>query len=177
MTKIKKIIAVLLCVLTLFSIMSTSVYAATSGGNNTKTISVSTKSNWFKPGSESITLKQYKTKYYAGHNAKCYGGTCECSLNRRENGYYGYYKITIYNSTDKKTTYKYWDGGQTCKIKLGRNKTYKITVAYINNETIANCQANWNKGNGFLRQGGITKVHRAACSWYVSSTNKVSSYS
>ncbi len=128
---------------------------------------------------QKIPLTNHISTYNVGTVGKCFGGSnCSCYLVEKCNGYYGYYKITIYNSTDKKTTYKYWDGGETCKIELGRNKTYKITVAYNNTETIKNCQANWDKNiSAYYKNQGFTKVHKATCSWYVSSTNKVSSYS
>ncbi len=58
-----KIIAMLLAVMTCASFMILPASAATSGGDNTRTITVQTQADWSRPGTESITLKQNKCKY------------------------------------------------------------------------------------------------------------------
>lgn len=117
-----KIAALLLCIVTLFGTSAVSVSAATWGTTGSATIYVTTVSNYWYPGSSSITLKQDKqTLTYK----KLWGkGT------KSKTGYYGCYNVTVYNVTKKKTTNVYWGGGQTKKISLDRNCTYRITVTY-----------------------------------------------
>ncbi len=182
MTKSRKSIAFILAffmiVTTVVTTMSPCVLAATSGSTRAATINVTTKSNWWKSGSESITLTQKSQTYHVtvGTSTVCSGKMCGLECQKRS-GYFGYYSIKIYNATDKKTTYKTWDGGKTCKINLGRNKKYQITVTYNANETKKNMNYHWQANNKILYKGGMKSLSRIATpSWYVSSTNKVSSY-
>ncbi|MCD8197446.1 MAG: hypothetical protein LUE24_09850 [Lachnospiraceae bacterium] len=136
------------------------VFAATTGGTDTKTITVKTQSNWYKPGSESITLRQNKqTITYKNVSGKA----------KEITGYYGYYTITVYNKTDNKTSTVYWKGGKTYKISLGRDKTYSIKVAYNASQTNL-------KALAAMPKTGWRNMSYTSASWYVSSTCKVSSY-
>lgn len=63
MTKTKRVISLVICLtMAITALFSTSltVSAATSGGSNSATITVKSKSNYWYPGSSSITLKQEK---------------------------------------------------------------------------------------------------------------------
>lgn len=57
---LKKVVILLLCIMTLLSSSTADVFASTSGGRGTQTMVIQTKSNYWYPGSSSITLKQSK---------------------------------------------------------------------------------------------------------------------
>ena len=155
-----KFVAVFLCALTLFSTFAFSVSAATSGGKGSTTITVKTKANYLYPGASSITLKQNKQTFTYKH---LFNNTTKTT-----SGYYGHYDIKAYNETKGKTEETInWDGGQTKKISLKPNCTYKITVSYNANET-----------DIFKPKNGMYSwIKTSSPSWQVSSTWKVSSYS
>lgn len=150
----KKIIALFLLVITLFSCLVLPASAATtSSGTSTRTITVVTKGNWSYPGSESITLKQTKGTFtYTKWNEK----TATKSI-------YGTWKITV-AATDGTHTYsKTWNNG-SIKLTLKANKTYKITIAY-------------NSYVDTINQVSYSNFcWKTRPSWKVSSTWKVSSY-
>ena len=153
-----RIAAVFLCVLTLFSFSAVNASAATYGGSSASTVNVTTKANYWYPGASSVTLKQDKQtltyKQLMGNKTKT------------KKGYYGCYNITVYNVTKNKTTSVYWGGGQTKKISLDPNCTYRITVRYNSTNTALFTSAplgyNWKSSS--------------SPGWRVSSTWKVSSY-
>lgn len=152
----KKLSFIVTMIFMLTALFSINTYAATSGGANTKTIHVETKANWLKPGSESITLKQNKAKYtYKTYRLGKGWVTKSGSI-------YPTYKITIKNNTKGKSKSVTWKDGSE-KLNLDRNCTYTITVAYDNNST-------WLRSNCNL--GSYT----TSPYWYVSKTNKVSTY-
>lgn len=153
-----KILAIFFCILTLFSVSAMNASAATSGGAYSTTINVSTKSNYWYPGSSSVTLKQDKqTLTYK----KLMG-----SKTKTKKGYYGCYNIKVYNVTKNKTSNVYWGGGQTKKISLDPNCTYRITVTYNSTNTALFTSAPW----GYSWRSSSNPY------WRVSSTWKISSY-
>lgn len=148
-----KLVAIALVVLTIFTLFSTTVFAATSSsGKSTRTITVSTKANWWYPGSESITLSQTKgvrseKNPFTGKvkNRNCYG---EWDV--------------VAKATDGSHTVKATLNGGSKKINLKPNKTYKITVTW--DSTIDLIES--------VDKGSFTKLP----TWKVKSTHKVSSY-
>lgn len=85
---------------------------------------------------------------------------------KTKKGYYGCYNITVYNVTKNKTTSIYWGGGQTKKISLDPNCTYRITVRYNSTNTALFTSAPL----------GYSWKSSSSPGWRVSSTWKVSSY-
>ena len=156
-----KIIAVMMILVSFVSMFSISSSAATSGGERSATITVTTKANYWYPGASSITLQQSKqTATY---------GQFSTSKTKTTTGYFGYYNITVYNITKNTTKSDNWDGGKTKKIKLDPNCTYKITVSYNSTATVTyNVKSpDWR----YCNYRGITSP-----SWKVCSTHKVTSY-
>lgn len=129
--------------------------ATCSSGTSTRTITVVTKANWLKPGSESITISQTKgvrtKKTYNVFNGK---------TTTKTKNYYGTWKI-VAKSTDGKHTVKKTLSGSSCKVNLKPNKTYKITVTW---DGTANTIDSVSKGN-----------FTTYPTWKVKSTYKVSS--
>lgn len=155
---LSKLTAIILSVLTVFSFSTLSASAATSGGTRAATITVNTKANYLYPGASSITLKQSKqTLTY-----KKLGG----SKTKTKVGYYGQYDIKVYNVTKNKTNNMTWSGGQTKKISLDPNCTYRITVSY---NSTATCMFTSNP-IGYSWKSSSTP------SWWVGSTWKLASY-
>ena len=155
---LKKVVILLLCIMTLLSSSTADVFASTSGGRGTQTMVIQTKSNYWYPGSSSITLKQSKqTLTYQ----KLWG-----NKKKTQRGYYGYYNITVSNITKRKTNNLTWSGGQTKKIKLDGNCIYWITVSY-----------NYAAARSFKRPPlGYYLKDMSAPSWWLSSISKVSGY-
>ncbi len=158
----KRIFSVFFClvmIVTAFSNLTITSYAATSGGSRSTTISVSTKANYWYPGTSSITLKQEKQTL-----------TYKALLSNKtktKSGYYGCYNISVYNVTKNKKSSVYWGGGKTKKISLDPNCTYRITVNYNSTSTAI-----------FTKQPiGYSWKKSSSPSWNVSSTWKISSYS
>lgn len=145
-------------VLSVFTSFAISTSAATTGGKKAATITVTSKANYWYPGASSITLEQEKQtmtfKSLLGNKTKT------------KSGYYGNYKITVSNTTNKKTTSISWNGGKTKKITLDPDCTYKITVSYDSTWTDISV-------NGPF---GYKWKSTSAPKWKVSSTWKVSSY-
>ena len=141
--------------MTCASFMILPASAATSGSSNTRTISVQTYSDWSRPGSESITLKQNKCTY-------TYKVLKGWNWVEKTGSMYPYYKITITNNTNGKTTTKTWHSA-SIKLSLNRNSSYTITVAYDSTNTwlSSNCKSgNW----------------KNSPSWWVSATHKTSAW-
>ena len=160
MTKTKRIftsvIAFALIFCTLFS-MSIPAFAATcSSGTQTRTITVTTKANYWIPGSESITIGQSK-------------GTCVKETynfftgrtTRKSSTQYGEWDITV-RATDGSHTFSKTLTGSSIKLNLKPNKTYKITLTW-------DSQAVMIKTVG---KGNFTSYP----TWRVKSTWKVSNY-
>lgn len=151
----KKIIALFLAIISIFSITIVAASAATSSsGKSTRTITVSTKANWLKPGSESITLGQKKgvctgTKY-----------TVKLKAKKVTSNQYGIWDV-VAKSTDGTHTVRGTLKGSSLKVNLKPNKTYKITVSWSSQNTFTE-----------LDKGTFTTLP----SWWVKSTNKVTSY-
>lgn len=155
---LKKVVILFLCIMTLLSNSTTDVFAVTNGNERAGTIVVQTKSNYWYPGSSSITLKQSKqtlTYQKLWSNKK-----------KTQRGYYGQYNITISNITKKTTNNLVWSGGRTKKIKLDGNCIYWITVSY--NET----------ATGAFKKipSGYSLKNISTPSWWLSSVSKVSGY-
>lgn len=160
MTKIKKIlstaIACMMVISTIFSTPLTVSAATCSSGKSTRTIVVTTKANWWIPGSESITLSQTKgvrtentynifTRRTKTKNTKAYG-TWNVSI-RATDGSHNF---------NKKLT------GGSLKLNLKPNKTYQITVSW--DGTADKIDA--------LSKGSFSTYP----TWKVKSTYKVSNY-
>lgn len=146
--KFKRIVAVLLVLVTVFAIFAIPVSAAKSGSNKTANIYVTTKANWLKPGKESITLTPK-----AGVDA----GGCKftnCS-----------WSVKVYKYGTGTTKYYTLKGSSSLKINLDRNANYQITVTPTASYR-AICEIEATSGK-----------LRSYPSWYVSSTCKVSSVS
>lgn len=156
----KKILAMFLVIITIFSCMVLPASAATtSSGTSTRTITVVTKGNWLYPGSESITLSQSKGTFtysktnWLGQETGKTGSKSE----------YGTWNISV-AATDGSHSYsKTWKNG-SIKLSLKPNKTYTITISYDGMQDVF-------RGIDY-RNFRWTKYP----SWRVSSTWKVSSY-
>ena len=161
--KLKKLLAVMLAVLAMCSTMTQTASAHTSGGENSRTIIVETKANYFYPGSSSITLKQ--TKPVETYKKLTNSGKTKTKT------VYGVYEIT-YTAIGGKYAGKDSGSvkmtGQTCKLNLKPNTTYKITVTY---DSIAT----WKKVTNACPLG-YTWSKSSGHSWKVSSTWKLASY-
>lgn len=117
-----RMLATVFMVLTLLSGTAMGSSAATWGGSGSSTVNVTTKANYGYPGASSITLKQSKQTVTF---KKLWG-----SKEKKKSGYFGRYTITVCNVTKGTSKNVYWSGGQTKKISLDPNCTYRITVCY-----------------------------------------------
>lgn len=130
--------------------------ATSSSGTSTRVITVSTKANYWIPGSSSITLSQTK-------------GTCQKKTyniftgktNVKNSKVYGEWDI-VAKATDGSHTVKKSLTGSSVKISLKPNKTYKVTVTWDHG---ANTITQISKGN-FISYP----------TWKVKSVYKVSNY-
>lgn len=151
---IRKVAAMLL-ILVVLGFVSPVMAATSSYGTQTRTITVTTKANWFIPGSESITLSQTK-------------GTCvEDTYNiftgkwsSKTSKVYGDWDI-VATATDGSHTVRKNLSGSSVKINLKPNKTYKITVSW---DYASNTITQLDKGS-----------FKSYPTWRVKSTYKVSS--
>lgn len=151
MKRILSVFLTLVMCLSLVVSFNVTASAATSGGENTKTITVETKANWLYPGQESITLKQNKAKYVYEVDSFGKRKTKTASI-------YPSYIITIKNNTTGERTEEKWKDG-SIKIKLDRNCSYTIKVSY--DEAIT-----------WTRMKKTFMYYTKAPYWYVSSTHK-----
>lgn len=160
MTKTKRISALLMSLVLVFSVAfstATSASAATaSSGMKTQVIYVETKANWWIPGSESITLTQTKgtrtTTTYSFFTGKSSTKNTSC---------YGTWDVVAV-ATDGSHTVKGTLSGSSLKIKLKPNKAYQITVSWNSDKDMI----------ASLSKGSFSKLP----TWKVSSTYKVSYY-
>lgn len=146
----------ILCTMFVASAVTTS--AATSGGSGSATVVVKSKSNYWYPGASSVTLRQEKQTltYQALFSSKT----------KTKTGYYGCYNITVYNVTKNISKNIQWSGGQTKKISLDPNCTYRITVKYDSKATDIFTSSPF----------GYSWKRTSSPYWRVKSTWKVSSY-
>lgn len=115
----KKILSVFLCALTVFTILSSTLLQA-SAYSNTNTYTVTTKANYWYPGSESITVSQSKEVYYS-NKAK--------TKTKKRNALVCTVTCKPISGTGKKTITKSFSGNSK-KIALEKNTTYKVTITY-----------------------------------------------
>lgn len=146
--RVRKIISILLVLSFVMAVFAIPASAATSGSNKSAKIYVSTKSNWLKSGTESITLTPR-----AGV-MKNNGKFTDCSWN-----------VCVYRYGAGTKQYYTLKGNSSLKIKLARNANYQITVSPTASYS-AICE--------IIKAGTGIKSYP---SWYVSSTCKVSSIS
>ena len=100
-----------------------STEAATSGGQGTYTLTVNTKANWKKPGSESVTLSNRKVVVQG------YKYTLLGKKKLQTKKYYPRYKITV-KSTDGSHSFSKSMTSSSLKLNLKPDKKYYITVSY-----------------------------------------------
>ena len=160
MTKTKRIftsvIAFALIFCTLFAMRTPASAATCSSGTQSRTITVTTKANYWFPGSESITISQIK-------------GTCvketynifSGKTTRKSSSQYGEWDITV-RATDGSHTFSKSLTGSSIKLNLKPNKTYKITITWDSQAAIFKT----------LDKGNYTSYP----TWRVKSTWKVSNY-
>lgn len=160
MAKAKRVfttaIALIMSICTLSSLILPASAATRSSGTRTQTITVTTKANYWLPGSESITISQSK-------------GTCvketynffTGKTSRKTSNQYGEWDIVV-AATDGSHTFKKSLTGGSIKLTLKPNKTYKITITW---DTQAEFFKELNKGD-----------YTSYPTWRVKSTWKVSNY-
>lgn len=153
----KKIFALALVIITMFSCMILPASAATTSyGTSTRTITVNTKAAYYYPGSSSITLKQTQGTYAYSKN----GST------RIGKAYYWWTVKVAATDGSHSYTKNFKDG--SIQLNLKPNKTYKITISlntYQNTIQEVNFHRKYNNWRWTTQP-----------SWRVSSTWKVSSY-
>lgn len=153
--KFSTLIAIVMVICTFFSMASPAFAATSSSGTGTQIITVTTKADYSRPGSESITLKQTKgvcEKKTWSFIRRCY--------KMKQSERYAIWNISV-EATDGSHTFSKTLSGGSLKLYLKPNKTYEITVKWsLNNNTID------------IENGCFTSYP----TWRISSTNKVSSY-
>ncbi len=160
MTKTKRIfssvIAIALVLCTLFTISFPASAATSSYGTQTRTITVSTKANYWYPGSESITIGQSKGTCVK-ENYNIFTG----KTTRKTSNQYGEWDITV-RATDGSHSFSKTLTDGSIKLNLKPNKTYKITISW---DSQAATFKSISKGN-----------YTSYPTWRVKSTWKVSNY-
>lgn len=160
MTKTKRIftsvIAFALIFCTLFAMSIPASAATRSSGTQSRTITVTTKANYWLPGSESITIGQSK-----GTCVKETYNVFSGKTKRKSSNEYGEWDITV-RATDGSHTFTKSLRGSSIKLNLKPNKTYKITVTWDSQAAIIKT----------LDKGNYTSYP----TWRVKSTWKVSNY-
>ena len=119
MTTTKRILSVFLCVLTIFTVLSTTMLQA-SAYSDTDYYTVTTKANYWYPGSESITVSQSKEVYYSN---KAHTKT------KKRNALVCTVTCTPISGTGKKTITQSFSGNSK-KINLEKNTTYRVKITY-----------------------------------------------
>lgn len=114
---LQKILCVMFSLITMFGAVSATGVTASAATSTSYT--VSTKANWWRPGAESITIKQVKEKYYS--NIK------RTKTKSRYTTYYIKCVPTSWSGSKPKTIEKRMTDGSV-KITLARNVTYKVTI-------------------------------------------------
>lgn len=119
MTTTKRIVSVFLCVLTLFTVLS-SIMLQASAYSDTDYYTVTTKANYWYPGSESITVSQSKEVYYSNkaHTKTKQRNALVCTVT-----------CTPISGSGKKTITQSFSGSSK-KIKLDKNTTYRVKITY-----------------------------------------------
>lgn len=119
----KKILSVFFAIMTVFSAFSMSTVFASAASNGSTTYTVTTKANYWYPGSESITVKQVKEKYYSNKKK---------TKTKTRNALSVTVKCTpISWSGDKKPkTITKTFSGSSKKIDLDKNVTYRVVVSW-----------------------------------------------
>ncbi len=123
----KRTIAVILTLACLIGLVCAPVEAREDRwgwGTGSATFTVKTKSTWYRPGRESVTLKNYKIRYDK-RVFKFFGWKWVSQTKSA----YPVWEISVV-STDRKHCYKTTMRGSRKKLRLRRNKTYRITVRY-----------------------------------------------
>lgn len=115
----------LVCLMFVGTILGTVMVgeAATSGEKGTSTLTVVTKANWKKPGSESVTLSNRQVVVQG------YKRTLTGKKKLQTKKYYPRYKITV-KSTDGTHSFNKSMTSSSLKLNLKPDKRYKITVSY-----------------------------------------------
>lgn len=143
----KKILSVLFVIITVFStfsIASVNSYAAMSNS-----YTVTTKSNYWYPGSESITIKQTKEKYYTNWK--------KTKTSTRYMSYTVTCTPTRWSGSKPATITKNFKSG-SITIKLQKNVTYSVRIV-PNNFDPYNSYGSFGTVNaGYAR---ITSAHKA----------------
>ncbi len=115
----KRIFSVLLCILTIFTIISSTVLQA-SAYSDTDYYIVTTKANYWYPGQESITVSQSKEVYYSN---KAHTKT------KKRNALVCTVTCTPIAGSGRKTIKESFSGNSK-KIKLDKNTTYRVKITY-----------------------------------------------
>lgn len=103
-------VSVLLVLSFVMAIFAIPASAAKSGSTKTAKISVTTKSNWLKSGTESVTL------------------TAKAGVTKNNEKYTGSWSVSVHQLGGG-TKYYQLKGTSSLKIKLARNASYTITVS------------------------------------------------
>lgn len=159
-TKKRTLTTLLACVMVVCTLLASALPASAatcSNGTSTQTIKVETKADWWKWGSESITLTQ--TKGECRMTAYKYWPLFEPYTKKTET--YGRWDISV-QSDDGSHSYETKLTGATKKVDLEPDKTYTITVKW--NET--------DELSTMYRYGQYTTYP----AWYVSDVHKVIRY-
>ncbi len=121
MVKSKKIISILLCMLILTVAFSAALNVS-AAKNGTRYYTVTTKANYWYPGSESITVSQAKEVYYSNkaRTKTKSRNSLSCTVTCTPTSWSGKKPATI-----KKTF-----GGSSKKIELEKNVTYSVEITW-----------------------------------------------
>lgn len=147
-------LAIIFC--TLFAMGIPASAATCSSGTQSRTITVTTKANYWIPGSESVTLSQSKGTCVK-RNYNILTGKTKTKTSKQ----YGEWDIDV-TAIDGSHSFKKSLTGSSIKLNLKPNKTYKITVRWDSQAAIFKTL---DKGN-----------YTAYPTWRVKSTWKVSNY-
>lgn len=118
----QKILSIVFAVMTVFSAFSMATVPA-SAANGSHTYTVTTKANYWYPGSESITVKQVKEKYYSNKKK---------SKTKTRNALVVTVKCTptSWSGNKKPKTVTETFSGSSKTIKLEKNATYRVNVSW-----------------------------------------------
>lgn len=150
--------AMFIAVFMLCIIFPSCAKAASRGSQDSQTIYVQTYSNWWKPGSSKITIKQSPVKVY-------YYKTTNHNRTKYKN-LYGVYRISVYRDGKKILSNHRWNSKSfNCTMKP--NCRYRIVVSYDSTST-------WYHELSKAPLGyTLDGTRNRRFSWYVSSSNKV----
>ncbi len=146
MTKTIRATSIILCFLTLFTVFSATTMASATQGN--RYYCVVTKSNYWYPGSESITVSQSKETYYSNksHTKTKSRNSLVCTV-----------KCTPISWSSKKqpATITKTFTGSSKKINLEKNVTYSVEISW-KSVICANHYGTKKEGYAY-----ISKLHKA----------------